>query len=441
MKRILFTFLMALLVVSPLVAQQFQTKETTFAPKEANIYHTVPVSALNSNTGQSLVVWERVVGTDHSIVGRLMNSKGVAVSGQITLAAPPATRPAIAYNSQRNEYLLAYDDNPNLRQIHTDVWVRRLNAQGGPAAAATEVTTDVVSAAMANFNARVTYNSRNATYGIVWLREILTTGQIAEGNNGLVGTVLSGTGPTPGTVSVIARTILERGAFFWPIPLDLVYHPTNGKAILGFVQVVAATGNTQANYSLGTLEPNFSNIVSTNFGRINANVLALSANFSWGLEIAFQANGNGIVIFVDTPNIKRRKINTAGKLSGPATAAFKPPKNFSKLYFPSLAFANGPSGVRGILIALENVFSNTGAAVIWAQPLKEDGLPLGVPIKLDTTAATESAVATTLLGIPQAARVPWYKFTSFYVLGTFEGTDRTFVSANIIELNSNVTFP
>ncbi len=441
LKRSIFSFLLIFFFSSILLAQQVQTQKIPYVAKEPSIFHSAVVSALNIQTGQSLVVWEKISGPTHSIMGRVINYKGKPVSGQILLADPPAARPAIVYNPVRNEYLLAYDDNPDLRQAHSDVFLRRLNAQGRPAAAAAKATSDSISTAMANFRPRLSCNSRNGTYGIVWLREVLTSGQLAEGNNGLVGTVLTGANPVPGGVAVISRTVIEGAQFLWPTPLDIVYHPTNGKVIVGYIQIASGTNGSRANYTLATLEGNFGNIAPSNFGLINANAIELSNQFFVDLRLAFQANGNGLVFFVDSSNLKKRKINNLGKLSGPASVAFRPPKNNSKLFFPSVAFSNGPSGIRGLLIAVEGPFSETGAAVIWAQFLNETGIALGVPIKLDTTISTETVRATALVGIPQPPNSATYRFAGFYVQAAFIAPGQTFQNSGILELNLNATLP
>ena len=360
------------------------------------------------------------------------------------LAAHPASRPAVTYNANKNEFLISYDDNPDLRQVHTDVYVRKLGPTGRPVAAATKVTGDAVSTAMANFLSKVTVNPRNGNYGIVWLREVLTQDQLAQKNNGLVGTVLTGTGNVPGAIGVIAPTVFDNALsnpYLWPIPLDILYHPTNGKVIVGFVQVVPGSSANQANYTLGTLEGNFANIVPANFGKVNPKVLTLSGQFSWGLKLSFFTNGTGMIYFVDTANMKRRKLNNLGKLAGAAAVAFKPPKNNSKLFFPSLAFVNGPSGVRGCCW-LSKVRSARPEPPCFGDNFSlRSGLPLGAPVRIETTLATETALATTLVGIPQPATSATYKFAAFYVQAAFIPPGQDFQSSGILELNLNATLP
>jgi hypothetical protein len=439
-KRLVFGFLIAAFVCTPLLAQQVKTKKSTLAPKEQNTFHLLPVVALNTRTGQSLVAWEKATNNIYSIIGMLINSKGNPASGLIHLADSRAAHPTLVYNSERNEFLLGYDDNPTIQSVHSDIFVRRLNAQGNPIAAATKATSDTVSSAMANLQPKLAYNPKNDTYALVWIREIVNTNQLPDENNGLVGAILSGGSLAAGNISLFQRTLIENNLFLWPTPLDLAYQPTNEKLLLAFVQVLAGTNGSQANYTLGTLEPNLSNVSPTSFGPINTKPVGLSPQFSWGVQLAFLEDGTGFVYFVDSPNIKRRKLSNLGRLTGPAVAALRKPKNFTKLFFPSFDIVNGPSGPRGILLAVEGPFSIGGAATIWVQFLNAKGLTVGAPIKVETTIATETAVGTALVAIPQPANSSTYKFAAFYVQAAFLG-DGTFQSSGILELNLDATIP
>src|SRR5207244_4278361 len=153
------------------------------------------------------------------------------------------------------------------------------------------------------------------------------------------------------------------------------------------------------NYFLGILDPGLAGIKPSNFAKINTNPLTV-AGIVWGLKMAFQSNGTGMVVYTDNANVKRRKIYAKGKLSGAAVAAFHPPLNGKQLLYPNVVLANGATGLRGLVIAVQGPFSSGGLAITWAQPIDGNGLPLGSPIKIDTTASTNTALGTALLALP-----------------------------------------
>lgn len=95
------------------------------------VYGATPVEFL------AAWVYNPTPGTmpNHKLYGQRLNSDGGGIGDPLLIAAPsPNTMmelymgaPAIAYNSQRNEYLLAWADN---RLGSTNIWSQRLNAAG-----------------------------------------------------------------------------------------------------------------------------------------------------------------------------------------------------------------------------------------------------------------------------------------------------------------------
>jgi hypothetical protein len=438
MKR--FILLLAVLIsYTAAEAQSVQAQKTTFIAKEASTFHANEIVSTNTRTGVSLVVWERVTSTGRQILGRLINPKGIPGSPRFTIVSTTnAAHPAVIYNPTRNEFLLAYDDNPNIQLTRSDIYVLRLNAQGRPLGAAAKVSIDSVSSEMANFNPKLVFNPQNSTYVLLWLREIVNQGQADDGTNGLVGGLLTGGGSPNGPGVLIQRTVIESNRLWGPIAQDAVFHPGNNKLLISYVQVQSGTQGTRANYSLGTINADLTGIGASNFAQINSTAVELSASFAWGSRIAFTTNSAGMLYFVDTANIRRRKIDAAGKLSGAVITAFKPPKNNTKLFYPSVAFNTVNSVRRGILLAVENPFSETGAAVLWAQPLDANGAALGAPVRVDTTAANDTAIVTQLISLPVVANMPGFRFSAIYTLAQFTTPGQSFQTSGLVKLNLTI---
>jgi hypothetical protein len=310
-----------------------------------------------------------------------------------------------------------------------------LNAQGRPASAAAKITTDSVSTEMANFNVKLAFNSRNSSYAVLWLREVVNSGQADDGNNGLVGALLSSNASLNGNVVLLQKTTIESSRLWEPIPQDVLFHPGNGKLLVVYFQVKSGTSGMQADYVLGKIDPTLS---GANFAQVNASPVILSSAFSWGSRIAFTTDTAGLVFFVDANNILRRKIDAAGNLSGSPLPAFRPPKNNTKLFYPAVAFNTVDSLRRGILLAVENPFSETGVVNVWAQPLDATGAPLGSPMKVDTTASNDTALTTQIVPLPAAKNLNGFRFSGFYTLAQFTSPGQTFQSAGIVKLNLTI---
>jgi hypothetical protein len=439
MKRFFVLLAILFITAAAATAQPIQVQKSTYVAKEDKIFQANQVVATNTKTGMTLVVWERVTSSSRQISGRILNNRGAAAQESFTIVNDPAAaHPAIVYNPAANEFLLAYDDNPSIQLRHSDVYVMRLNAQGRPASSATKITTDSVSTAMGNFSPKVAFNSRNSSYVVVWLREVINSGQADDGTNGLVGALLSSNASLNGSPVLLQKTIIESNRLWEPIPQDLLFHPNNGKLLVVYVQIRTGTSGSQADYALGTLDPNLSGVTSANFVQVNASPVLLSNNFAWSARLAFTTNTSGLLFFVDTNNLQRRKIDAAGNLTGAPLTAFRPPKNNTKLFFPSVAFTTVNSLRRGILLGVENPFSETGAANLWAQPLDATGAPLGAPMKVDTTASNDTALNTQFVALPPAKNTTGFRFSGFYIVAQFTSPGQTFQSSGIVKLNLTI---
>lgn len=442
MKRKIFFLLLCQLFAAGLFAQTIKVQKSLLAPKETGIYHANQATALNTRTGQTLVVWQKLTTNQSTILGRIIGKLGSPASEPFVLSTTAgAAHPSVAFNVVRNEFMVAYDNNPNTQLAKSSIILRRLNAQGRPAGDEVIITTDTVSKDMANFFPKIAYNPGSKGYGIVWLREITTAAQADDGTNGSVGEVITPDGGIGGTPVLLYKTVIEGNQLWGPITMDVAYSPANNKLLLALVQVVSGTRGTQANYFLGTLDPAFNGVTAANFVKINNAPLQLNAGFAWGARMALFRDVPGFVFYTDSGNIKRRKIDLKGNLSGASVVAFKPPKNNTRLVYPSVSFSANSKGRRGILLATQDAFREAGEASTWAQVLNSDGLPLGPPVRVDLTSNTDTALSGTVSALPLKPTDILFRFVSFYTLAQFTAPGQTFTNSGIVKLNLNVTVP
>lgn len=441
MKRLLLSIILSIFSLTA-SAQQVQVQKIAFVPKATGIFNLNASVALNTKSGQSLVVWERVTtsNSDHSIFGRLISNQGKPAGAEFLLVkGPRASHPWVLYNPVKNEFLMSYDDNPTFSLMHSDIYVQRLNAQGKISGASLKVTTDSVSSTLVNYLPRVVFNPKTSNYLLFWLREIINSASV-KGNNGMVGVIITPAATPAGSIVVIRPTILDSPRLLQPILLDAVIHPTSGRLLMGHVQHIPGTNAGQLNYYLGSLDAKLIGIADTNFTKINTNPVTVSG-FVWGMKMAFQPTGTGFLVFVDNAIMKRRMLDSNGKLSSPSSPAFRSPKNNTKLFYTGLALSNGASGIRGLLIGTQNPFSESGQATLWVQPVDGNGLGLGPAVKVDTMSSTDTAFGSQLLALPQAVTSPTYRFVDFYALTQFTAPGQTFQLSGINLLNLILTFP
>jgi hypothetical protein len=439
MKRFLM-LLVVLVFCAVAEAQPVQAQKSTFIAKESSTFHANQIVATNTRTGVTLIVWERVSSSGRLILGRLLNAKGIPASPRFTIVdLTRASHPSVAYNPTRNEFLLAFDDNPSLQLGRSDINVMRLNAQGRPISGTTiRATTDSISSTMANFSPKLVFNPRTNSYVLLWLREIINSDQADDGNNGLVGVQLTGGGTLNGSAVLLQKTIIEENRLLGPIAQDTTFHPSNNKLLISSVQIKPESSGRNANYFLGTINADLSGVSTSSFAQVNSAAVDLSGGFAWGSKIAFPTNTIGLLFFVDTSNIRKRKIDAAGKLTGAVITALRPPKNNTRLFYPSVAFNTVNSLRRGILLAVEGPFSEAGAATLWAQTLDGNGAPIGAPVKVDTTGATDTAITSTLLGLPAVPNMTGFRFSGFYTLAEFTTPGQSFTNSGLVKLNLTI---
>lgn len=437
-------FFLILLIVSvcgfvEAQSQKISVQKTIFVPTATGVFEVSQVSATNTKTGNTIVVWEKSASsnTDHSIVARLLNSAGKPISPPYTLVnGPRAAHPSVTYNPIRNEFVLVYDDNPLLSLVHCDVYVQRLTPGGKLLGLPVKATTDTTSAIMANLQGRVVFNPVTSGYTLLWLREAINSAQVTAAKNGLVGVSLTNTGTVVGDVTILQKTISEGNNLWDPVLVDFQVQPSSGNLMVAFSQVQSGTSGGQSNYYLGRIDPLFRNVADSTFVKINTKPVFITPGFPWSARFGFQSTGAGYVIFVDAPNLKRRRLNADGSFATTPQLALRPPKNSTQLFFPALAVANGPSGSRGLMIAVENAFSASGNANVWAQELDQNGTGIGAPIRIDATSSTSTALRLVLFTLPPSTTIKDpYRYSGFYSVAAFQAPGQTFISSGLIQLN------
>jgi len=132
-----------------------------------------PVVVYNPANNQYLVVWhdyrnqgER--GTD--IYGRRVKANGDRLGGDFRISGPDATAdnwsPAVAYNSAANQYLVVWHDERNQAERGTDIYGQRLAADGTRVGADRRISGGAPS--YGEYDPAVSYNSAGNQYLVVW---------------------------------------------------------------------------------------------------------------------------------------------------------------------------------------------------------------------------------------------------------------------------------
>ncbi len=126
----------------------------------------VPSVAYNSTSGQFLVVWlVRIDDSTSAVHGQRFSADGEPLGGNFFIGAggvafPPATRPRVVWNSQDNEYLVAWDSRDNGGTFHG----QRISPTGTPLGS----RLDLIVTGAQNEGMDLAYNPTLNEYLIIW---------------------------------------------------------------------------------------------------------------------------------------------------------------------------------------------------------------------------------------------------------------------------------
>lgn len=163
-----------------------------------------PVVEANTTNGEYLVVWSIQTGTDdfplNQIVGKRLNATGTPTGTVISIGPDYGYQlhPALAYDSQRNRYLIVWQEQNATGDF--DIMGQRINGNGDLIGATIEVA--VTSADQ--LVPRVAYNPDAQQYLVVWEDH----SRDAEGAWDVRGQRLNADGGLVGAVLPIAETYL-----------------------------------------------------------------------------------------------------------------------------------------------------------------------------------------------------------------------------------------
>ena len=440
--RNLKTYLLVLcLLVSGVDAAPPQVTRLVLSPGDPNRFQTHPRIALNTNTRQSLVVWEKHPGDHpaHSLQARLLNSTGKPVGPVFTVVSGPNTyNPDLVYNPRRNEFALVYANELSSASATFAVFLQRLSLQGRPIGAAIRISAPEDSARRVNNeNPSAIYDETTGNTTLLWVRNKISdsTADILEG---LYGVVLSPSYAVLSGPVLIRKSSRDQGVYLiQPYVTDLGIHPWNGRFLLAFYQASPGSfgGIPRFEYYAASLDPGLSGIQTSDFLKVKTGVNPEGAIYT---GFAFSPGGTGFVIYAENAGLRLRKLNPAGKFAGPAVPAFRAPLHQTRFSSVAVVESRSAAGSRWVLFGIQDPGNETGNRGLWMQALDENGMPAGAPLKLELNDYSSLLAASTVPVSPtsRSSRLALVFEEGREVLRPVNGE-----STQLILLNVNLSLP
>lgn len=363
-------------------------KSYVLRPK-SGIYFTPTIpksSALNTDTGETLVVWQ--VGNGTSTFGRILSAtgRGTKKKFEITSSAIHYGLGA-AYNPSVKEYLVLYalHDHGSILGMRFD---SNAKAIGKEFTVLPETLTEIH-----EFPSPI-FNPQTNGYTLLWQR-----------SDGIAGTLLDQSGKISGTSVVIKKNPGKNGyyddAYISRILGAVLF--SSGKKLLVLIQ--QRSGEFELDYYLASVDPMLKKVKSAK--KINGEPAqippgAIPYFHSYGATLVGLPDGSAAVFYADGKSVKRREIDLRGKFSGPSSPAFSAPLSTTALRLPRVAFSTTTKGTVGLLIASQFDESNIqDSGFAWAQVLDANGRSVGDPIDVYDYPAYDWPGDSSLLALPR----------------------------------------
>jgi hypothetical protein len=288
-----------------------------------------PVVAFDTNSNRFLVVWTDDRNGNPDILGQLLTTGGALFGPPFPITAAPGeqTRPAVAFNTATNQFLVIWEDH---RAANGNIFGQLVNASGsldaaGNFAIATSTSNQAVPA--------LDYNSAASRFLVTWEDD-------RNGSLDVFGQLLTdtGTAPTGATAFAIAgRTGDQRAVAIWAVPVTqqflLAWEDREAGAIAG--RLVQANGTQGSSYTF-----------SPGTGPVRSPAIAFNANDLTAL-ILWSTDTASVVAKATPPTIWTRAMDIvlslfrgvpAAEAQGPATTG---------IFAQNVAFATAASGGGG----------------------------------------------------------------------------------------------
>lgn len=332
-------------------------------------WYYLPHSALNTTTGETLVVWQG--GSESAVSGRIISPQGISTEKKIPFIPTDSVQGCdVAYNPITKEYLLVFHRAAENDVIHA----LRLDSNANAIGKEFQV---VGQAFFRNVYPHVIFNPRNKGYILIW--ENWGESGINP-DAGIKAVLLDQKGRIAGDKVTIMKNPEPGGVydnFCCGRVLADAFLPSGNKLLVFFKQYF---NKGYGDYWLATLDPMLKNVTPSNVMRINTQPLDLAVYGgnvgAWAGTLAILPDGSAVAFYTDNNGVSRQPINLDGIPSGAVTPAFSAPLSNHLLGDPKTAFSTTSAGTIGLLLAQEGDYTGT---TDWAQRLDSHGNALSDP--------------------------------------------------------------
>ena len=395
-----FKHFLSLLVIISIGSTAFaiSVDRIVIVPRGPDLYVRNITTALNTKTGETLVVWETHPGgpwpqngENHEIWGQLLQPDGKPIGSQFRIISSSSNprRPHVIYNPDTDQFVLVYSKwKP---AVFEEVYAIRLKPTGRRKGKPVLVS-HPHNPAYKIFNGAsvVFYDSENKSILILFERYEEGPPDPSD-SKGIYGAILDSNLKFRKQPIFVQSTESGPGLFYGPFTTDIKLHEPTGKLLLGQTLMVPVT--FQSECLLTQLDPTLSAPVT---------VLSLDSELqgSWcGVRLMQVPNGKIISLFSRDDGTKKRKIDSAGAPTGSEKKFFAEPLRSTSIGFTGPAFASSDSSKEFAVLGF--IGSEIETAEFWLQRANAKGTSVGSPILIESGVdSRHGGIITALPSVP-----------------------------------------
>jgi hypothetical protein len=350
-------------------------------PRQPDRYVRNVSAALNTKTGQTLVVWEThpggpwpEYGQNHEVRGQLLGTDGKPIGSHFQMISSSLNphNPGVIYNADINQFVLTYVK----RKVgeYAEIYVTRLKSNGRRKGKQVLVSHPHNPAfEIFNFRPIILYDSENKAIIIFWERFVEGQADPAD-PKGIYGAILNSGLSFRQKPVLVQNTETGSGLTYGPLISDIQLHKPSGKLLIG--QTMHAPVTFKSECLVAQVDRNL---------RSPATILNLDNDPEQsfcGTKLMQLPNGTMLSLFARDDGIKKRKIDSNGAPAGLSQKSFADPVRSVALGLSGLAFGSPSTPTEFALLGFSS--SESEAAQFWLQRANANGTAAGPAIEIES---------------------------------------------------------
>ncbi|HSH01783.1 MAG TPA: hypothetical protein VLL52_04630 [Anaerolineae bacterium] len=202
---------------------------------------TRPAVAYNSTNDQYLVVWQDIINSQAFIYGTLVNGDGTIANNAVQISAMGAAGfnafyPDVTYNANSNEFMVVwFGRGPSEVEGENEVYGHRLDNAGATTSNQIKISS-MGGITHSAYHPAIAYNTSTQRYLIVWHGDTNDVGTLVTDEYEIFGQFLNNTGDTIGSRFRISEVQPDANSSYDAVYPDITYNADSNQFLVAWME-------------------------------------------------------------------------------------------------------------------------------------------------------------------------------------------------------------